>query len=168
MDPVMVLLRSVHIGFGVFWVGSFLFLTFVLSPRLKALGPQLQGPVMGSLVPITVPVFITSALLVIGSGTWMALKLRWGDLDLFFTSSWGLSIFIGAMLTVVGFLIAFFISRPAMQEAVRLGGSMAGRPPTPEEGARMGYLGARIQRYGQITAGLLILAVGAMAVSRYV
>ncbi|MDP6509558.1 MAG: hypothetical protein QF573_11120 [Chloroflexota bacterium] len=86
----MVVLRTVHIGLGVFWVGSFLFMTFILSPRLKQLGPAVQGPVMGAPVPITIPTFITAALLVIGSGAWMALKLRWGVLDTFLTSAWGL------------------------------------------------------------------------------
>lgn len=39
MDSLMVVLHTVHIGLGVFWVRSFLFMTFILSPRLKQLGP---------------------------------------------------------------------------------------------------------------------------------
>jgi hypothetical protein len=164
----MVVLRAVHIGIGVFWVGSFLFMTFILSPRLKTLGPPVQGPAMGALVPVTIPVFITSASLVITSGAWMALKVQGGALDTFFTSSWGLSLTIGAVLTLIGFGLALSISMPAMREVVRIGASLKGQPPTPEQGMRMGYLAARIQRFGQMTAALLILAVGAMAIARYV
>lgn len=84
MDPLMIVLRVVHIGAGVVWVGGALFLVLVLAPRLKRLGPAVQGPVMAAIVPVFVPMFSYAALLVIGSGIWIALKLRWGVLDRFF------------------------------------------------------------------------------------
>ena len=42
MDIEFVILRILHIGFGVFWVGSALFLVLILEPRLRALGPAIQ------------------------------------------------------------------------------------------------------------------------------
>ena len=168
MDPLMVVLRTVHIGLGVFWVGSFLFMTFILSPRLKQLGPAVQGPVMGAPVPITIPTFITAALLVIGSGAWMALKLRWGVLDTFLTSAWGLTMFIGAALMVIGFLVGLLVSRPAMRELVGIGASLKGQPPTPEQGARMGVLAKRIPMAGYVTSALLMAAAIEMAIARYI
>ncbi len=164
----MVVLRTVHVGFAVFWVGSFLFMTFVLAPQLKKLGPPVQGPVMGALVPVVFPAFITSALLVIGSGTWMALKLRWDALDTLFTTAWGLSLVIGAVLTAFGFMMAYFVSRPSMQELVGIGASLKGQSPTPEQGARMGVLQRRIPKAGYVTSVLLVGAAIAMAVARYV
>ncbi len=160
----MVVLRTVHIGLGV----SFLFMTFVLSPRLKQLGPAVQGPVMGALVPVTIPTFITAALFVIGSGAWMALKLRWGALDTFFTSAWGLTMLIGAVLTLIGFLIGLLVSRPAMRELVGIGASLKGQPPTPEQGARMAVLQQRIPKAGYLTSALLVAAAIEMAIARYI
>ncbi len=46
MDLEMVVLRILHIVFGVFWVGSAFFLVLILEPRLRALGPEIQRPAM--------------------------------------------------------------------------------------------------------------------------
>lgn len=123
---------------------------------------------MGALVPITIPTFITAALLVIGSGAWMALKLRWGVLDTFFTSAWGLTMLIGAVLTVIGFLIGLLVSRPALREMVGIGASLKGQPPTPEQGAWMGVLAKRIPRAGYVTSAMLVAAAVEMAIARYI
>ena len=39
MNVEMVIVRIVHIGSGMFWAGSALFLAFVLEPNLRTLGP---------------------------------------------------------------------------------------------------------------------------------
>lgn len=168
MDPIMVILRIVHIGAGVFWVGGFLFLVFILVPRVRALGPAVQGPVMGTVMGAAVPVFIASALLVIGSGAWMALKLRWGVLDSFFNDAWGWAILIGFVLTVVGFLLGLLVTRPTMLKAAALGASLQGAPPSPEQGAQLGALQTRISRASHTTATLLLAAAVSMAVARYI
>lgn len=48
-DPLMVVLRIVHIVAGMFWAGSALFLAFILVPRLQSLGPEIQRSVYGRL-----------------------------------------------------------------------------------------------------------------------
>ena len=168
MDPLIAVLRAAHIGFGVFWVGGLLFMVLLLTPRLKALGPAVQGPVMQALAPITIPVFTGSGLLVIASGAAIALKLRWGTLDKFFVGDWGWVILAGAILATSGFLLGLMVSRPAMMEAVRLGASIRGRPPSAEEGARLGALQWTITWSTRSTASLLVAAVIAMAVARFV
>ncbi len=167
MDPLMIVLRVVHIGAGVVWVGGALFLVLVLAPRLKRLGPAVQGPVMAAIVPVFVPMFSYAALLVIGSGIWIALKLRWGVLDRFFADEWGYAILAAFVLTVAGLGLAMTVSRSAMNAAMALGASMQGRPPTPEEGMQMGAIQGRITWSTRATTGLLVLAVIAMASARW-
>ena len=131
MDIGMIVLRIVHILSGVVWTGGALFLVLVLGPGLRKLGPTVQGPVMRTIVPVFSPMFSIAALLLIGSGAWMALKLRWGVLDTFFIGAWGWAILAGSILTVAALLVGMLISRTAIDEAMELGGSIQGRPPTP-------------------------------------
>ena len=49
MDEWMILLRIVHIGFGVFWAGTIFFFVLLLEPSLRGAGPA-AGPVMGGLI----------------------------------------------------------------------------------------------------------------------
>ncbi len=168
MDPLMVILRIVHILSGIFWVGGLIFVVFILLPRVRSLGPTVQGPVMGSVMGLAIPAFITAALLVIGSGTWMALKLRWGILDTFFADPWGWAILVGFVLTVIGFFVGLLVTRPTFQQVAQLGASLQGRAPTPEEGARLGALQTRMLRAGHTTAALLLGAVVSMAAARFI
>ena len=96
----------------------------------------------------------------------MALKLRWGILDTFFIGAWGWAILAGSILTVAALLVGMLISRTAIDEAMELGGSIQGRPPTPEEGMRLGALQGRITWSTATTAALLVGAVIAMASAR--
>lgn len=89
MDVEFVILRNLHIVFGVFWTGTAVFLATILEPRLRALGPAVQGPVMGSLMPALTPSMLGSAAITIGAGVALALRLRWGHLDTFFDTGWG-------------------------------------------------------------------------------
>ncbi len=52
MNEEFVVYRVLHIVFGSFWVGSALFLTIILEPRLRAMGPHFHGPVMGAVTKV--------------------------------------------------------------------------------------------------------------------
>ena len=51
---------------------------------------------------------------------------------------------------------------------VRLGESIEGRPPTPEEIGRMQILSRRLMRLGRMAAMLSVIDVAAMASARFV
>ena len=95
-DPLMIVLRLIHIVFGAFWVGSAVFLALILEPRLRALGPTYQGPVMGAIAPVMGPAIGTAAVLTILAGIWMSVKLYSGRWDLWFSTGWGYAILFGA------------------------------------------------------------------------
>ena len=89
MNIEMVVLRLLHIVFGVFWAGSAVFFAFVLEPRLRALGPAIQRPVMGSLSRVMGPALGGSGAITIAAGITLALRLRWNTLDRWFDTGWG-------------------------------------------------------------------------------
>ncbi len=60
---------------------------------------------MGSVMKLAVPAFLTAAGLIVSTGVWMALKLRWGVLDTFFNDAWGWAILVGLVLTIIAVLM---------------------------------------------------------------
>ena len=165
MNEELVLLRIVHILAGVVWAGSAVFLAVILEPRLRTLGPEVQGRVMAALAPVLGPVIGTSAILTIAFGITLVFRLkRW---DALFDTDWGTAILVGFVASILGFAsgIGTMITSNQMMGTAK---GMAGRPPTPEEGAKMGRLSARATLLGRTTAVLVVIAVVAMASARYV
>ena len=80
MDVELVILRILHIGFGVFWVGSAMFMSLILEPRLRALGPAIQRPVMMAIAPIMGPAVGISGGITIAAGITLYLRLHRGGL----------------------------------------------------------------------------------------
>ena len=76
MDILMIALRIIHVVAGVFWAGSVFFMVMILEPRLRALGPQYQGPVMGAIAPVIPRMVGSSAVITILVGVWLALKVQ--------------------------------------------------------------------------------------------
>ena len=103
MNVEFVIVRVVHIGFGVFWAGSALFMAIILEPRLRALGPAIQRPVMAALVPVMGPAMAISAIITMGAGVYLVIRLRGSRLDEFFDTGWGWAIFIGFVASVAAF-----------------------------------------------------------------
>ena len=159
MDYVMVSLRIVHIVAGVFWAGSAFFLALILEPRLRVLGPAIQRPVMG-------PALGTSAIITMSAGIWLALRLRWGHLDKFFSSEWGYAILVGFVASLLAFSTGV-ASGVISAKMANLGRAIEGRPPSPEEGAQLQLLAGRLTRLTRAMAVLVFIAVGSMASARF-
>lgn len=170
MDALFVTLRLVHIVTGVFWAGTLIFFVTLLEPSIRASGPE-GGKVMMALmhrgyltiVPVT-------AVLTIVSGLWMYWIVS-GHFDpSFMRSRTGQILGAGAGLSIIALIVGLSVMRPA---AVRIG-SLAQRVPTLAESdhagvmAEMDRLRSRARTAARIVATLLLLAVAAMAVARYV
>ena len=69
MNEEFIILRILHIIFGVFWAGSSIFVATILEPRLRALGPAIHGPVIKAIMPIMSRVMLVSATITIAVGT---------------------------------------------------------------------------------------------------
>jgi len=167
METELVVVRLLHIVFGVFWAGSSVFLALILEPRLRALGPAIQRPVTEALMPVLGPALAISSTITIVAGVYLALRLRWGHLDRFLDTGWGWAILIGFVVSIPAFAagVATGVQAKRMQH---LGGVIEGRSPTGEEVGELQRLDARITFLGRATAGLVLVAVGSMASARFV
>jgi len=155
MNWLMIVLRLVHIGSGAMWVGMMAFMTFYLTPALAEVGPD-AGKVMQALqrqkIMIVMPVI---ALLTIISGIWLMMRLYAGPSD-FAASRMGMALNVGALSAIVAFLIGVIFMRPLMEKAMAT--------TDPAEAQKLRARGATLSRW---VARLLMLALGAMAVARY-
>jgi hypothetical protein len=164
---ILAILRIVHIIFGVFVAGYYLFMVPILAPRLKRLGPTIQGPVMQALMPVLTPVMATSAIVIVGTGVAMTLMMRQGTLGTLFTTGWGWAIIGGLVLTVAAVVVAFGFITPAGLRVQKLGSSIQGRPPTPDEARQLGQLSSRVETLSKINFVLIVIVLLAMLLARY-
>lgn len=165
MDAIMVALRSLHIGFGIFLVGNGLFATLILEPRLRALGPAVQGPVMGAVMPVMTRIQVLSFAIVIVTGGILMYLLR-GN---FFQSgsNWGWAILAGLAITLAALIISFGMVTPLGIRMMKLGASIEGRPPTPDEARRMAAMAGRVRTLTRVLVALSVAIVVSMAGARY-
>lgn len=168
MWELMPVLRLLHIVFGVFWVGSVLYQTLILEPRLKTLGPQVQQSVMGALAPLIAPAMIVSSTTVFATGSLMTLTLRAGRLDSLLTSGWGMAIFTGFVATVASLVIGLGGLTPTGIRISRLGAQLAGQQPSLEQIATLARLGHRMEILGRADLVLVVIALVSMPLARFV
>ncbi len=167
MDVLMVL-RIVHIVFGIYIAGSYLFLVPILEPRLKRLGPAIQGPVMRALMPILTPINGISFIVIIGTGVAMTLIMRSGALNTLFVTAWGWAMIIGLIATVAVVVVGFGFLMPTGLRMDKLGRSIEGRAPNPDEGKQLHQLSARVETLSRVNLVLIVIALATMIASRYV
>jgi hypothetical protein len=155
MNWLMILLRLIHVGGGALWVGMMAFMVFFLTPALAEAGPE-AGKVMAALqkqrIMVIMPVI---ALLTIASGLWLMMRL-YGNPANIVGSGMGMALNVGATAAIVAFLIGVVFMRPLMMRSM-----------TATDPAEAQRLRTRSAMLGRWVARLLMLALAAMAVARY-
>jgi uncharacterized membrane protein len=166
----ILLLRLIHIGAGVFWVGSvFTFLLFV-QPAAVAVGPDATRFTFQLLHHRRLGVAILGAAVVaVVAGLWLLIITSNGlDPDLLFSES-RLGYTVGGVAAILTLAVGglYVFPRTTIIERT-LGRLLAeGRPPTPEEQALLGRTGRELRVAGWVVLIGLAVAVIAMATARY-
>lgn len=162
-------LRLIHIGLGVFWAGSLMFLAFYLSPAVGRAGPE-GGRVMQELQKARLmQVMPLVALFTILSGAWLMWIVSGGFDAVFFRSRYGISLTIGGVAAIVAYIIGFTVMRPSQNRMGALGQRVATAAPEekPAIADEMARLRGRVARTSKYIAWLLIVAVLTMAAAGY-
>ncbi len=160
------LLRIIHIGAGIFWVGGSLIMTFFVAPSLGAIGESGQkfmGHLMNNLK------FSSRMAAASGSSILAGFILYWIDSQ-GFTSAWmesgaGRGFGIGAGFALIGFVAGMLFGRTTRTMA-QLGAQMQGKP-TSEQLAQMQKIQKQQTTYSMLSTVMLILATIFMAIARY-
>ncbi|NQW18443.1 MAG: hypothetical protein HQ478_13245 [Chloroflexi bacterium] len=161
MDGEMIVLRLLHILPGVMWAGGAVFATWIMEPRLRALGPQAAGPAMMSVGKLMGPVLLSMGGVTIIIGLILIDRTPGRSYDQLFNNGWGWAIGIGLIASLIGFAFGMATSSTAK----KLGGLMAAAegPPNPEEIAERTALAAKLRTYARIASVFVVIAVATMA-----
>ena len=161
------ILRMLHILFGIFVGGTYIFLILILEPALSKLGPSIQTPLMRKITPIMTMVMATSLIIIVATGITMIFMLYPGALDTLWSTAWGWDIIIGILATIGVFVVAFGLLAPTGIRLDKLGRSIEGRPPTPEEGQKLHYLSERVKKLSRFNFIFVAIAIVAMVTAKF-
>lgn len=160
-------LRLLHVIFSIYLVGSITFMVLVLGPRLKRLGPTIQGPVMSALSPIMAALNAISFIIIMVTGILMIFTASWHSWGDLVSTGWGWDILIGIVATIAAAVVGFGLIVPTGIRQGKLGASIAGRAPTPEEGQQLQGLSAKLEKLTRINLTLVAIALATMVIARY-
>jgi uncharacterized membrane protein len=169
MDPILILLRIVHVVGGVFWAGAILFVVHFLEPAVRDAGPDGAKVMQGLRKRRYLEVIPVVAALTLLSGY----VLYWRTFDRIHpgpgASAVELALGLGGLASLVAFVIGVTLLRPSALRIGTLGAELArasdeGKAELQEE---MGRLRLRMRGSGRVVAALLGIAILTMAVGRY-
>lgn len=170
MTVLLLAMRLLHVASGVFWAGSVFFLNSLLGPSIAAAGPD-GLKVMGELRKRKYfEKMIGAAVTTVLSGFVLVWIDSAGFQAAWFSTKFGMGISTGMLAAILALGFGVFFSRPAMEELSSLGPQMAqagSEEARAAIAARMGAARGRLVKFGALSAGLLMVAVLAMAVARY-
>ena len=169
MDPILILLRIVHVVGGVFWAGAILFVVHFLEPAVRDAGPD-GAKVMQALGKrryLEVVPAVAAATLLSGFALYLRIfgRLHPGP----GASGTELALGLGGLASLVAFVIGVTLLRPSALRIGALGAELA-RAPNERQTAHqeeIGRLRTRMRRSGRWVGALLGLAILSMAVGRY-
>jgi len=165
------LIRLLHVLAGVIWAGGAVLLAWHVMPAIRAAGPAGAAVMKELTVVQRLPArLVASGIVTIATGGYL-LWVESGGLSLaWLRTGPGATYALGAAATLLAATVGFGINIPA---AIRMG-ALAARTQTqpggaaPEENATLRRLAALIARGTGAVALLLVVAVAAMAIARYV
>lgn len=160
------LLRILHIGAGIFWVGGSLTAIFFVAPAVGATGEAGQKFIVHLINNLKLSNRISAAA---GMAALAGVILYWIDSQ-GFTSAWtrsgaGIGFTIGALFGVVGFIFGIrvgLLNKAMAQLLTQIQGK-----PTPEQMTQIQTMQKQLVASSKITAPSLILSVIFMSVARY-
>ena len=170
MDPLLLLLRIVHVGSAMAWFGGAVIGAFFLFPTARALGPAAHGFMthLEKVRRIGIYFPIVAALAILSGAA-----LYWRDSN-GLSSSWvsspsGLTFGLGGLAALAAFVGGMILIAPSSAEQAKIGKELAerGGEPTAAQRERLERADRRMQLATRIDLPLILLAGLTMAVGRY-
>jgi uncharacterized membrane protein len=161
---LILLARVIHIAGGVIWVGAMFTMSRAVLPIASKHGSEGGTRWMGMVIRKLGPSSGIAGLLSIISGIYLMFVLHPHD-----TSPGGIVLMVGAAAALLAFIVGFFIGRPAGMKLAMLSEQAASQgTPSAEAAQQLAPLQTKATSSAKITLILLIVAVLAMAIFRYV
>lgn len=171
MTTLMLVVRLIHIGLGVFWAGTIFFFVIFLEPSVREAGPDGAKVMRGLFKRHYLNVMPVVAAFTILSGLVLYWRLSGGMNATWMASGYGSSLTVGGVAAVVAFVIGLVGMRRAALRTMALGAELQRAAEGPAREELLAQIEAqrnRARTSAHWVAGFLAIAVIAMAVARYV
>ncbi|MBV6395134.1 MAG: hypothetical protein HFACDABA_00705 [Anaerolineales bacterium] len=166
MDILMLALRVVHIGAGIFWGGAALMMNYFWGPTVRATGlagQQFAGHLMLKTKFVNVMTAMATLTILSGAGLfWVASN---GLNSAWLKSGMGIGFALGGLFGLVGYISGAIFGRLNLN-LTRLGSQIKGKP-TPGQLAEIQSLQKRVALSARVSIPCIILSILLMAVARY-
>jgi uncharacterized membrane protein len=171
MDPMLLLLRMLHVLAGVYWAGGILLFATFVAPAIREAGPE-GGKVMQALLRRRyLDVMPAVSVVTILSGVWLLWQVSAGFEPTWFAAPAAHTLLLGMVTSLIAFGVGMFGIRPTVRRiAPRMQAAMQ-QPEGPAREAALAEVRAmqgRVQGMGTTVGVLLVVAVLTMAIWRYV
>jgi len=165
----MIVLRFLHVVSGALWVGMFGFVSCFLMPAFAEVGPdgaKMQAALAKRRIQVIMPVL---ALVTLVSGFWLYQRLSGGAIGALLKTPVGLAFGLGGLAALLAFVAGIGLARPIMMRSMKLAEQMTTASPADRSSimAEMQKLRGRGATLNRVVMVLLLLALAAMAVARY-
>jgi len=169
MNIEILILRLLHIGSGVFWAGSVIYLAAFITPAVNALGQE-GGKFMQQLsrtnkLPLWMTIISTLNVLT----GFRLLMIRSGNFQVeWFSSHDGMVFTIGGVLAFGAYMIGLMVSKPAVERMAKIGEAIAKAegPPSAEQAQELALLRAKVAKGVKLVAWHLAATVILMSLAR--
>jgi hypothetical protein len=165
---VTIILRLIHILAGVFWVGSAFLVAGFLVPTMRQTGPEGGRVIQHLMVQRKLPVFLgVASILTVLSGITMYARMAAATHGSWTATAPGIAYAVGGLAAVLGGAAGALLTGAAGKRLAVVGQGIGAAGPSAEQRAEISQLQSRIALGSRVSAALLAVAAGAMAVARY-
>ena len=141
--------------------------TFVIVPIVMRQAPPVRRAVMQPLAKTFSMYLLAMGALTIIFGLVLVDRTPGREFGDLFANGWGWAIGLGLVTSGVAWLIGLMTGR-AGKKMGALGNQIGDGPPSPEQAAEMSALTTQLKMLSRAATLLVIIAVGSMAVARWV
>ncbi len=166
MDLPLVIARLVHIISGTFWVGAAIYLAVLLEPSIRSSSAELERQLLSRTSRLNSLWITSSAVVTIASGFALISMTPGRSMSELGDGGWGTMILVGLLASLAAFFISGFagMATAKLRRAVE-SASASGIPGSERQ---LANFRRRLSLLGYLNAILVVVAVGSMAIARFV
>ena len=169
MNTLMIILRTIHILSGVFWVGFAIFNIVFLQPTIRAIGAEGQKTFQYLMrqTKLMTTVYVAATLTTITG------IIQYGYVShlqtAFLASGWGMVLTLGSVSGIIAWFIAIFMIRNLFNSIGKVGQEIQASSGAPDSElmAKMTGLVSKLGLVGKTALAVMIISTIGMAAARY-
>ncbi len=162
------ILRFIHIIFGIYVGGMYIFMTWMMVPKLRILGPDIERSFLRGIMSVASPAGAVSFIALFITGVWMTLLYKGGDIGSIFTTGWGIWIVIGFVAALIAAILGFGVLLPkGLRMEKILKASDTGKL-SKEDSGQVDSIISRVLSIEKINFFLVMIAILSMMIARII